>query len=604
MRRLLTLPRLALFTVLLAGGILALGHLAGFAQNAQTDRGIVADLISKALSSDTSQVSIGEVNGALSSDVEIRDIVLSDRDGAWLRLDRLRLVWTRSALLLRRLDVDRLEIGKLEILRRPAPQPTGTAPPSDGPILPELPLKVILRAFQLNELVLGEPVIGVAARLGATGAARLGPPNEGLDLKFEARRLDMGGTFNVDLSFVPESTRLRLAAKLDEPAGGLISKAAGLPGEPPVKLDLNGDGPLDSFRSNLTFTAGPTIGAEGSATVDRTGSERQLALALDARIEGLMPAPAAPVFAGSTKLDGTVGFADDGGIDIRNLALVSALARLDVLGRYNPDKTLDLHVTAASRPNAGGRTVASGTEIGKLAFDATIRGPVAGPTVAARLDAQDARLPIGQFGKVGLTFNATPSGSIGDAETRIVLTSDGEATGIALADKALARAVGDKVTFTLRGTGNDDATADFETLRLALAGMELDYNGKLGQAGRSMEGAARQLGEGQPGGAVGQQGEALQALREGARGMAERMARENGTGTRQGANGTMPGQDPLGREREQNGRGTDLGSSVKVPDAIDAQRAREILDAIRRRLGDAARPLLERDYLERLLQPY
>ncbi len=482
MRRLLTLPRLALFTVLLAGGILALGHLAGFAQNAQTDRGIVADLISKALSSDTSQVSIGEVNGALSSDVEIRDIVLSDRDGAWLRLDRLRLVWTRSALLLRRLDVDRLEIGKLEILRRPAPQPTGTAPPSDGPILPELPLKVILRAFQLNELVLGEPVIGVAARLGATGAARLGPPNEGLDLKFEARRLDMGGTFNVDLSFVPESTRLRLAAKLDEPAGGLISKAAGLPGKPPVKLDLNGDGPLDSFRSNLTFTAGPTIGAEGSATVDRTGSERQLALALDARIEGLMPAPAAPVFAGSTKLDGTVGFADDGGIDIRNLALVSALARLDVLGRYNPDKTLDLHVTAASRPNAGGRTVASGTEIGKLAFDATIRGPVAGPTVAARLDAQDARLPIGQFGKVGLTFNATPSGSIGDAETRIVLTSDGEATGIALADKALARAVGDKVTFTLRGTGNDDATADFETLRLALAGMELDYNGKLGQA--------------------------------------------------------------------------------------------------------------------------
>lgn len=482
MRRLLTLPRLALFAVLLAGGILALGHLAGFAQNAQTDRGIVADLISKALSSDTSQVSIGEVNGALSSDVEIRDIVLSDRDGAWLRLDRLRLVWTRSALLLRRLDVDRLEIGKLEILRRPAPQPTGTAPPSDGSILPELPLKVILRAFQLNELVLGEPVIGVAARLGATGAARLGPPNEGLDLKFEARRLDMGGTFNVDLSFVPESTRLRLAAKLDEPAGGLISKAAGLPGEPPVKLDLNGDGPLDSFRSNLTFTAGPTIGAEGSATVDRTGSERQLALALDARIEGLMPAPAAPVFAGSTKLDGTVGFADDGGIDIRNLALVSALARLDVLGRYNPDKTLDLHVTAASRPNAGGRTVASGTEIGKLAFDATIRGPVAGPTVAARLDAQDARLPIGQFGKVGLTFNATPSGSIGDAGTRIVLTSDGEATGIALADKALARAVGDKVTFTLRGTGNDDATADFETLRLALAGMELDYKGKLGQA--------------------------------------------------------------------------------------------------------------------------
>ena len=34
----------------------------------------------------------------------------------------------------------------------------------------------------------------------------------------------------------------------------------------------------------------------------------------------------------------------------------------------------------------------------------------------------------------------------------------------------------------MRGTGNDDATADFETLRLALSGVELDYKGKLGQA--------------------------------------------------------------------------------------------------------------------------
>lgn len=482
MRRLLTMPRLALFALLLTAGFLASAHFGGFAQNAQSDRGIVADLISKALSSDTSQVSIGEVNGALSSDVEIRDIVLSDRDGVWLRLDRVRLIWTRSALLLRRLDVDRLEIGKLEMLRRPAPQPAGTAPASNEPILPELPLKVILRAFQLNELALGEPVLGVAARLGATGSASLGPPSEGLDLKFEARRLDMGGTFNVDLAFVPQTTRLQLAAKLDEPAGGLISKVAGLPGEPPVRLDLNGDGPLDSFRSNLTFTAGPTIGAEGSATLNRAGVERQLALALEARIEGLMPPPVAPVFAGSTRLDGAVGLRDDGGVDIRNLALVSALARLDVLGRYNADKTLDIRVGAASRPNANGRTVSSGAEIGKLAFDATIRGPVAGPTVVATLDAQDAKMPAGRFGKVALAFNATPTGTIGEPGTRITLTSDGEASGIALTDKALARAVGDKVTFTLRGVGQDDGTADFETLKLALSGVELDYKGKLGRA--------------------------------------------------------------------------------------------------------------------------
>jgi len=39
-----------------------------------------------------------------------------------------------------------------------------------------------------------------------------------------------------------------------------------------------------------------------------------------------------------------------------------------------------------------------------------------------------------------------------------------------------------------------------------------------------------------------------------------------------------------------------------VPDEIDVQRARQILEAIRKRLGNALSPDLERSYLERLLQ--
>ena len=39
-----------------------------------------------------------------------------------------------------------------------------------------------------------------------------------------------------------------------------------------------------------------------------------------------------------------------------------------------------------------------------------------------------------------------------------------------------------------------------------------------------------------------------------------------------------------------------------MPDEIEVQRARRILEAIRRRLGNALSPELERDYLERLLE--
>jgi hypothetical protein len=58
-------------------------------------------------------------------------------------------------------------------------------------------------------------------------------------------------------------------------------------------------------------------------------------------------------------------------------------------------------------------------------------------------------------------------------------------------------------------------------------------------------------------------------------------------------------RDPLGRP--QRTEGPDLGQNVEVPDEIDVERARRILEAIRNRLGERTRPRYELDYLERLL---
>ena len=123
---------------------------------------------------------------------------------------------------------------------------------------------------------------------------------------------------------------------------------------------------------------------------------------------------------------------------------------------------------------------------------------------------------------------------------------------------------------------------------------------QLGQAQRSMEGAAQQLGQGQLGEAGGSQSEALNQLRRGARSLAEQMA---GQGEGQGDHNLARGErgtDPLGR---REGRaGADFGDDVEVPDEIDTQRARQILDQIRQRLGESLRPKIELEYLERLLQ--
>ncbi|HSX74256.1 MAG TPA: TIGR02302 family protein [Shinella sp.] len=139
----------------------------------------------------------------------------------------------------------------------------------------------------------------------------------------------------------------------------------------------------------------------------------------------------------------------------------------------------------------------------------------------------------------------------------------------------------------------------------ALKGMGLEPGEGFGQAGREMKGASEALGEGQGESAVGSQGRALEALRQGAQNMMSQM-QAMGQGQGQGPGEGIPqagrnGRDPLGRERALNGQGPDFGGPTKVPEEIDIQRAREILEEIRRRLGTGAAPGFERDYLERLL---
>jgi uncharacterized protein (TIGR02302 family) len=123
----------------------------------------------------------------------------------------------------------------------------------------------------------------------------------------------------------------------------------------------------------------------------------------------------------------------------------------------------------------------------------------------------------------------------------------------------------------------------------------------LGRAGRAMGNATRSLGQGQTRGAYGQQGEAMEAMREGLEGMMQQMFGQQGQQQTAGRGPNRNQRDPLGRP--QRTQGPDLGNNVQVPDEIDVERVRRILNAIRRRLGERFRPRFELDYLERLLQP-
>jgi uncharacterized protein (TIGR02302 family) len=136
-----------------------------------------------------------------------------------------------------------------------------------------------------------------------------------------------------------------------------------------------------------------------------------------------------------------------------------------------------------------------------------------------------------------------------------------------------------------------------------LRGMGINPGDEFGEAGRSMGEAGQSLQEGEGEQAFSDQGAAMDALRRGADNMMQQMqqAMDGGTGaTEPGGNRNALDRDPLGRP--QRSAGPDFGESVEIPDEIDIRRAREILEAIRKRLGNALSPQLEKEYLERLLE--
>jgi hypothetical protein len=105
-------------------------------------------------------------------------------------------------------------------------------------------------------------------------------------------------------------------------------------------------------------------------------------------------------------------------------------------------------------------------------------------------------------------------------------------------------------------------------------------------------------------GALLRQGQALDSLREGLEALAQgaQSAERAAAGLEEDESGERANRDPFGRNA--SGSGLDVGDDVRVPDEMERRKAREILDELRRRSGEADRPENELDYLRRLLDRF
>jgi len=167
------------------------------------------------------------------------------------------------------------------------------------------------------------------------------------------------------------------------------------------------------------------------------------------------------------------------------------------------------------------------------------------------------------------------------------------------------------------GTGSDDLAERQRDLAEALRQQQLQpLPGEgmpegdaaldaLERAQRAMEEAAEALEQGDTGEALSRQADAMEAMRDGLRAMNEAQAqdqREMAEGEQASETGNADGRDPLGRARNEGG---EVGTEQNMLAENDAyERARDLLEELRRRSAELDRPEEELDYLRRLLDRF
>ncbi|MEO1040852.1 MAG: translocation/assembly module TamB domain-containing protein [Pseudomonadota bacterium] len=175
-------------------------------------------------------IDYGEIIGPLPGQLVIRDVVLSTEGDVWFKSDRLIVAWNPWALLRGELSIDRVVIDGSTLHRLPD-LPDRVEPlddeqpetPREGSIFP---VDVNLRAFVIDDFVLGPDVLGEEYRFSLQSELRVLRPrlritlhaetDQGRDELFLAGDVDRKGA-DVNIILVSETDgAFALASKADD----------------------------------------------------------------------------------------------------------------------------------------------------------------------------------------------------------------------------------------------------------------------------------------------------------------------------------------------------------------------------------------------------
>ncbi len=444
---------------------------------------MIEQFLQDTLSGDDQNVRVIGLQGALSSRATIQEITVADDEGVWLTIKNAELDWNRLALLRGRFSVNALSAQEIDIARAPGTTTKDTPPPSaeTQPFqLPELPVSIEIGELRVDDLSLGEPLIGVAAELAVNGNLSLADGT--LDTTLDIDRLDRAGdTIDLKAGFQNDSRQIDLDLTIAEASGGLIATALSIPDAPPLELTAKGSGPITDFNADIGLSSDQQLRVSGQVRL-RTAEEN------------------------GTASDGIAFTADVGGDLTPFLAeemdtFFGTDTRLFVDGRTHSDGALDIsdiEITSEALDLKSQLSLASGGVLKLVALQGRITPPE-GDKVVLPVSGGDTSIGAAQISALynaengnlwdlSLTTNKIETPNLNLDHARISgqgtldqssgLSIDGDLQavldGIDLTDVALNAAVGEQITLDGRFDYGSDQSLQLSGLELVGSDYTLD----------------------------------------------------------------------------------------------------------------------------------
>lgn len=448
------------------------------AANAQSDdRDYLTALIEDSLSGAGRQVTITGFSGALSSQASIESLTIADDQGIWLTLNKVKLDWSRAALLSGEVSVNELSAAEIILDRTPTAPADTPAPEAGGFALPDLPVSVHIGKLAADHIELGADVLGTA--LTARLDAGLNLADGAGDATLTLQRTDDGpaGQMTLTASFDNTSRNLAVELALAEDAGGIGTQLLGIPGAPAIDLAIAGDGPLSDFAADIRLASDGAERLAGTVTLAEGDDNTRFAADLHGNLAPLWAPGYADFFGPEVSLTAIGDTSATGGFSVDALSLTTQALQVNGGLQIGADGLPRAVMLRANLAQPDGQPV-----LLPLSGD-PVRVQSARMVVdydAAKGDDWRSVIALNGLQQTGATVaevsaNGTGTLTLGE-QAAFAGGFDYAAKGLVLSDPALARAVGDQVS------GKIAVQADAGTDGLRLPVLALNAQG-LGVSG-------------------------------------------------------------------------------------------------------------------------